>query len=296
MPDIELVGLTKRYGHLTAVGDLTAHATAGRITAALGANGSGKTTTMRMLLGLAEPDAGAALIGGRRYRDLPHPLRVVGAVLDQGFHPNRSARNHLRVVAAQAGVPNTRVGDVLGEVGLLEAAQRRVGGYSLGMRQRLNLAAALIGQPEVLVLDEPFNGLDPAGIWWLRGFLRAFADRGGTVLLSSHLLAEVEHSADDAVIIDRGRLVGLGPVAELGREPTAVVLTSPDAPALAAALGAAGGQVRREGDMLTVTGLTAEAIARIALDARVLITHMRSEGGGLEAVFAALIERKEARS
>ncbi len=175
MPDLELRQLTKRYGNVIAVDGLTARMSSGRITAFLGANGSGKTTTMRMLLGLSEPDAGTALIGGRRYRDLPHPLRVVGAVLDQGFHPNRSARNHLRIVAAQAGVPAQRVDETLAEVGLLDAATRRVGGYSLGMRQRLNLAAAMVGGPDTLVLDEPFNGLDPAGIQSMRAFLRDFA-------------------------------------------------------------------------------------------------------------------------
>ncbi len=215
MADIELIGLTKKYATVTAVDHLTAGVTAGRITAFLGANGSGKTTTMRMLLGLVEPTSGSALVGGRRYRDLAHPLRVVGAVLDQGFHPNRSARSHLRIVAAQAGVADSRVDDVMGEVGLGEAARRRVGGFSLGMRQRLNLAAAIVGRPENLVLDEPFNGLDPMGIQWMRGFLRSFADAGGTVLLSSHLLSEIVHNADDAIVIDHGRLVDAGPVTSL---------------------------------------------------------------------------------
>jgi ABC-2 type transport system ATP-binding protein len=215
VPDIELDGLTKAYGAVTAVRELTATARAGRITAFLGANGSGKTTTMRMLLGLSRPDSGSAVLGGEPYRELPHPLRVVGAVLDQGFHPNRSARNHLRIVAAQAGVPGSRVDAVLRQVGLAEAAGRRVGGFSLGMRQRLNLAAAMIGEPRTLVLDEPFNGLDPAGITSMRQFLREFADSGGTVLLSSHLLSEIAHIADDAIIIDRGHLVTSGPVAGL---------------------------------------------------------------------------------
>ena len=207
--------LVKRYGSTTAVDGFTVEVRPGRVTAFLGANGSGKTTSLRALVGLTSPTSGAALVGGQAYRDLPRPTRVVGAVLDQGFHPNRTARAHLRIAALLAGVPERRADDLLADVGLAEAARRRVGGFSLGMRQRLALAEALIGDPAVLVLDEPFNGLDPAGIRWLRGRLRAFADAGGTVFLSSHLLAEVEHSADDLVVIDGGRLVAAGPVAEL---------------------------------------------------------------------------------
>jgi ABC-2 type transport system ATP-binding protein len=207
--------LVKRYGSTTAVDGFTVEVRPGRVTAFLGANGSGKTTSLRALVGLTTPTSGAALVGGRSYRDLPRPTRVVGAVLDQGFPPNRTARSHLRIAALLAGVPERRADELLEAVGLTAAGGRRVGGFSLGMRQRLALADALIGDPAVLVLDEPFNGLDPAGIRWLRGQLRAFADAGGTVFLSSHLLAEVEHSADDVVVIDSGRLVAAGPVAEL---------------------------------------------------------------------------------
>lgn len=207
--------LTKRYGAVTAVDRLTADIQPGRVTVFLGANGSGKTTSMRVLLGLTPPTSGSATIGGHAYRDLRHPTRIVGAVLDQGFHPNRRARQHLRIAAAQAGVPAQRADDLLGEFGLSDAAARRAGGFSLGMRQRLALATALIGDPGVLVLDEPFNGLDPDGITTLRAFLRRFADDGGTVLLSSHLLSEIEHVADDVVIIDRGALVTAGPLAGL---------------------------------------------------------------------------------
>ena len=298
MPDIALTGLTKRYAAVAAVDDLTAQASAGRVTAFLGANGSGKTTTMRLLLGLSEPDSGSALIGGRRYRDLPHPSRVVGAVLDQGFHPHRSARNHLRIVAAQAGVSQTSaVDDVLAEVGLAEAARRWVGGFSLGMRQRLNLAAAMIGRPENLVLDEPFNGLDPAGIHWMRGFLRSFADRGGSVLLSSHLLSEIAHSADDAIIIDRGRLVSTGPMSSLTAASRRSRVVTPDGVMLAAALTRAGAEVRPGGgDTLLVANLSTEEIARIALDARLLVTDMHAENDDLEAVFIALIERTDVHS
>jgi ABC-2 type transport system ATP-binding protein len=217
-PSISFYQLTKRYPDLTAVNGITADVTAGRITAFLGANGSGKTTTMRMLLGLAEPTSGTALVYGRPYRELEHPLQVVGAVLDQGFHPNRTARSHLLVVAAQAGVPDSRADDVLELVGLKGAGRRRVGGFSLGMRQRLGLASALIGNPSILVLDEPFNGLDPDGISTMRLFLREFADRGGTVLLSSHLLSEVAAIADEALILNSGRLVRSGPIAGVDLE------------------------------------------------------------------------------
>jgi ABC-2 type transport system ATP-binding protein len=297
MPDIELTGLTKSYGAVAAVADLTAEVAAGRVTAFLGANGSGKTTTMRILLGLSEPDSGRATIGGLRYRELHQPLRVVGAVLDQGFHPNRSARNHLRIVVAQAGVSRERVEEVLDEVGLLEAAGRRVGGFSLGMRQRLNLAAAIVGHPETLVLDEPFNGLDPSGIQSMRTFLRSFADRGGTVLLSSHLLSEISHSVDDAIVIDRGRLVAAGPVASLAPARQGIVVNTPDRARLAEALAQNGGQVRDDGnDTLTVCGLSAEAIGRVARDARAIVTQMRSQDDDLEATFAALIERKDVLS
>ncbi len=207
--------LVKRYGSVTAVDGFTVEVSPGRVTAFLGANGSGKTTSLRSLVGLTTPTSGSATIDGRTYRELPNPTRVVGAVLDQGVHPNRTARAHLGIAALLAGVPQRRVDHLLETVGLAEAAGRRAGGFSLGMRQRLALAAALVGDPGVLVLDEPFNGLDPAGIRWLRTFLTGFADAGGTVFLSSHLLAEVAQSADDVVVIDHGRLVAAGPVSEV---------------------------------------------------------------------------------
>src|SRR3954463_9620603 len=215
---ISFSDVTKRYGSVAALNGFSADIEPGRITAFLGANGSGEKTSMRRLLGLAAPTSGTALIGGQRYGELAHPLRTVGALLDQGFQPNRSARNHLRITAGQAQVPQSRVDEVLELVELSDAAKRRVGGFSLGMRQRLGLASALIGDPTVLVLDEPFNGLDPAGIQTMRAFLRGFADSGGTVFLSSHLLAEVAHSADDAIIIHRGHPVFPPPGRE--RAPT----------------------------------------------------------------------------
>jgi ABC-2 type transport system ATP-binding protein len=220
MSNLSFHEVTKRYGDVTALDNFTAVAQPGRITAFLGANGSGKTTSMRLLLGLAEPTAGSARIDGQLYRELTHPLRTIGAVLDQGFHPNRSARNHLRIVAAQAGLanPKQRIEELLDLVDLHGAANRTVGGYSLGMRQRLALASALVGNPTALVLDEPFNGLDPDGIRTMRKQLRNFADAGGTVFLSSHLLSEVAHSADELIVIHRGRLVTAGPVADIVRD------------------------------------------------------------------------------
>ena len=214
--DIELSGLTKRYGAVTAVRDLTARVVPGQITAFLGPNGAGKTTTLRLLLGLIRPDAGRATFGGRRYRDLPAPRRAVGAVLGpDGFHRGRSGRDHLRVIARGAGIEPGRIDAVLAAVELTEAADRRVGGYSLGMRQRLGLAGALLGDPPVLIADEPANGLDPEGIAWLRRLLRTAAGEGRTVLVSSHFLAEVTRTADRVLVVDRGALRFDGSLAEL---------------------------------------------------------------------------------
>jgi ABC-2 type transport system ATP-binding protein len=294
MSSIEFDQLTKRYGNVLALDGLSATVRPGRITAFLGANGSGKTTTMRMLLGLAEPTSGTATIGGRRYRELDHPLRTVGALLDQGFHANRSARNHLRIVAMQAGVPASRVDDVLELTGIEYAARRRVGGFSLGMRQRLALASALIGDPETLVLDEPMNGLDPDGIVTMRHFLRQFADNGGTVLVSSHLLAEIAHSADDAIIIDRGRLVSAGPIADLVSRTATIAVTTTDADALSRALALQGARVERIGpDQLSVADLDRAAVGRAALDIGAVILEMRSHGDDLEDIFQSLIHPQE---
>ncbi|MGZ4699893.1 MAG: ABC transporter ATP-binding protein [Ilumatobacteraceae bacterium] len=217
MSTLSFQHVTKRYGDVTALDNFTAVAQPGRITAFLGANGSGKTTSMRLLLGLAEPTEGSARIDGQLYHELTYPLQTIGAVLDQGFHPNRTARNHLRIVATQAGLStrSPRIEQLLDLVDLHGAADRTVGGYSLGMRQRLALASALVGEPSALVLDEPFNGLDPDGIRTMRQMLRNFADQGGTVFLSSHLLGEVAHSADELIVIHRGHLVTAGPVAEI---------------------------------------------------------------------------------
>jgi ABC-2 type transport system ATP-binding protein len=216
MATIQIRGLVKRFGPVTAVDELSFDVTPGTVTGFLGPNGAGKTTTLRVLLGLAAPDAGTATIDGHVYRDLPEPLHQVGAVLESGgFHPGRTARAHLRIQALAAQADPSRISGVLDLVGLAGAADRRIGGFSLGMRQRLGLATALLADPEVLILDEPANGLDPEGVRWLRDLLRGFAAEGGTVLVSSHLLAEIEQTVDSVVIIGGGRLVAQGPVAEL---------------------------------------------------------------------------------
>ncbi|MGH8826530.1 MAG: ABC transporter ATP-binding protein [Jiangellaceae bacterium] len=216
MTHIALEGLTKRYGDVVAVDGLSAVIPGGRVTGFLGPNGAGKTTTLRMLLGLVAPTAGTATINGVPYRQLDQPSRHVGAVLESSaFHPARSGRNALLVRAVAAGLPASRVDPVLAQVGLDSAARRRVGGYSLGMRQRLGLAAALLGEPEILVLDEPTNGLDPQGVHWLRGFIRSYVADGSTVLVSSHLLAELAQTVDDVLIIHRGHFVEHTSLADL---------------------------------------------------------------------------------
>ena len=216
MAVIEVNGLTKRYGGVTAVDGLTFAVAPGRITGFVGANGAGKTTTLRVLLGLARPTTGTALVNGRAYTDLAHPVRTVGAMVDPDvFHPNRTGRNALRVVARASGITDRRVDEVLELVDLTNAGGRRAGGYSMGMRQRLALAVALLGDPEILVLDEPANGLDPEGVHWLRGLVRTMAGQGRTVLVSSHQLAELAQTADDVVIIAAGRLVTQASMATL---------------------------------------------------------------------------------
>jgi ABC-2 type transport system ATP-binding protein len=217
MTEVEVRGLTKVFGSVAAVRDVSFTAPEGKVTGFLGPNGSGKTTTLRVLLGLAQPTAGEALIGGLRYAQLRQPRRVAGAMLEAaGFHPGRRARDHLRVLATAAGLPGRRVDEVLAQVDLTAAAGRRVRGFSLGMRQRLGLAAALLGDPEVLVLDEPANGLDPAGVAWLRGLVRGLAAEGRTVILASHVLGEIAQTADHVVIVSSGELRFTGPLREIG--------------------------------------------------------------------------------
>jgi ABC-2 type transport system ATP-binding protein len=275
---------------VTAVDDLSFTVRPGRVTGFLGPNGAGKTTTLRMLLGLERPSAGRATFDGLRYRRLRRPLTVVGATLEaSSFHPGRSARDHLRVYAQAGRVPGRRVAAALTAVGLADYADRRVGGYSLGMRQRLGLAFALLGDPGALVLDEPINGLDPEGIRWIRGFLRHLAAEGRTVLVSSHLLSEVQQSVDDVVIISQGRLVYEGALAALGSGGPRVLADSPDRDALAAALSAAGLAFDRGRDGLLVRDADAGRVGHVAFAAGIELSQLRTEAGGLEDTFLGLV-------
>ncbi|HKP08712.1 MAG TPA: ATP-binding cassette domain-containing protein, partial [Microbacterium sp.] len=293
MPDgqsLEFSRVTKRFGAVTAVEGLTARVEPGMVTGFLGPNGAGKTTTLRVLLGLERPTDGHATIGGKRYAELDRPLQTVGAVLEaSSFHPGRTAAAHLTIYAHAAGIAKSRVGEVLDLVGLTDAANRKVGGYSLGMRQRLGLAYALLGDPGVLVLDEPANGLDPEGIRWMRGFLRQLAGEGRTVLVSSHLLAEVQQTVDALLIISRGRLVFQGGVDEL-TDPReyATVVDSPDRAALSAALKSAGVsfEVLRSG--LTVRGVEPVAVGAAAAAGGVALSSLHRRGPALEEVFLDL--------
>ncbi|GAA3639076.1 hypothetical protein GCM10022200_23120 [Microbacterium awajiense] len=295
MPDgqvIDFAGITKRFGGITAVDGFTARAAPGVVTGFLGPNGAGKTTTLRMLLGLVAPTSGRATIGGQRYAQLKHPLRTVGATLEaSSFHPGRTGAAHLTIYAQAAGLARTRVDEVLGLVGLADAAGRKVGGYSLGMRQRLGLAYALLGDPGVLVLDEPANGLDPEGIRWMRGFLGQLAREGRTVLVSSHLLAEVQQTVDALLIISRGRLVFQGALNELADPGEyATVVDSPDRAALAAALAEAGigHDVLRSGFIAHGAG-TAD-VGAAAAAAGVALSLLQRRGPALEEVFLELVD------
>lgn len=284
--------LSKRFGSVVAVDDLDFRVEPGRVTGFLGPNGAGKTTSLRMLLGLIAPTAGSATIGGGAYRDLPSPLAAVGASLEAAFHPGRSGRGHLAVVAAAAGLPSRRVGEVLEVTGMTTYADRRVGGYSLGMRQRLGLATALLGDPGVLVLDEPINGLDPEGIRWIRSFLRSLAAEGRTILVSSHLLSEVSQTVDDVVVIAGGRLRYAGALAGLESGPVGSIVDAPDRAALAAALSAAGIDATAGPGGLQVARDPAE-VGRIALAAGVALSALAATGAGLEDEFLALVADAE---
>ena len=288
---IEVRDLTKRFGSFTAVDNLSFTVEPGRITGFLGPNGAGKTTTLRMLLGLVNPSSGAATIGGRTYREIDQPMAVVGSALEAtNFHPGRTGRDHLRVLADTAGVGAQRVDEMLELVGIPAAANRRAGGYSMGMRQRLGLAAAMLGDPQVLLLDEPANGLDPEGIRWLRGFLRHLSSEGKTILVSSHMLQEVEQTVDDVVIIANGRLVKQGSTADLHGEQTALVRSS-DQAALAGALARAGlAATPADGGALHVVTGDLPRIGAVALDARIAVHELRSVGADLEALFFELTE------
>ena len=287
---IEANGLTKRYASVTAVDDLSFRVREGAVTGFLGPNGAGKTTTLRMVLGLARPTAGEATIEGRRYVDLDDPARSVGANLEvAGAHPGRSGRNHLRALAAMAGLPASRADEVLRLVELEDAADRRAGKYSLGMRQRLGLAATLLGDPRVLVLDEPANGLDPQGIRWLRDFLRAMAAEGRTVLVSSHVLAEVAQTVDDVVVIHRGRLIQQGPVQSFTTAGAGVLVRTPRPTALRAALEQAGLTAAEAPDGgLVIDGAEAAQIGELAFAAGVPLHELTPRSTSLEEAFLAL--------
>jgi ABC-2 type transport system ATP-binding protein len=294
--------LSKTFGTVVAVDDLSFTCQAGRVTGFLGPNGAGKTTTLRMLLGLVTPTSGTSSVDGRRFADLDDPIRTVGAAVEaSSFHPGRSGRTHLRTLAEAGGVPTGRVDEVLELVGLVDAGGRRAGTYSMGMRQRLALAGALLGDPRVLVLDEPANGLDPEGIAWLRGFLRYLAGEGRTVLLSSHVLAEVQQTVDDVVIVARGRLVLACPLTELDASAArSVVARTPDVGALQAMLeqgvdGQLPTSIRVRGDdVLVVAGVPASTVGRAALRAGAELHELREEGGDLERVFLELTRDPEA--
>jgi ABC-2 type transport system ATP-binding protein len=291
MPAVEIGDLSKRFGKVEAVKGLSFEVQAGRVTGFLGPNGAGKSTTLRALLGLVRPTAGTATFGGRRYHELERPSAQVGAVLeDTAFHPGRTGRNHLRVLAAAGEHPTDRVDDVLSVVGLGAAANRRAKGYSMGMRQRLAIAAALLGDPEVLILDEPTNGLDPPGISWMRGLLREHAGKGRAVLVSSHLLAEVAQSVDDVVIISHGELRGHGTLEEVlgGDDGPATEVRTPDPERLARALEGRGYAVERAGDVLLVLGASPEQVGPVAADEQVTVLGLAPRVRSLEAAFLAL--------
>ncbi|HEX5525150.1 MAG TPA: ABC transporter ATP-binding protein [Pedococcus sp.] len=288
---IEVRDLTKRFGDFTAVDSLSFTVEPGRITGFLGPNGAGKTTTLRMLLGLVRPTHGTATIGGHRYHDIPRPMAMVGSALEaSNFHPGRSGRDHLRVLADTAGVDSKRVDEMLELVGIPAAARKRAGGYSMGMRQRLGLAAAMLGDPQVLILDEPANGLDPEGIRWLRGFLRHVASQGKTVLVSSHMLQEVEQTVDDVVIISNGRLVQQGPMESLHGDARSLVRTS-DRDALAGALRVSDvtSAADQDGALLVDTG-DLRLIGDVALRAGLPVYELRHAGTDLEALYFSLTE------
>jgi ABC-2 type transport system ATP-binding protein len=286
---ITVSGLTKQYGDRTVVDDVSFSLEPGTVTGFLGPNGAGKTTTMRMITGLVPASAGSALVDGRPYAALVNPGAVMGTLLDaSAVHPGRTGRTHLRLLADTLGVPGSRVDEVLGLVGLTDAARRRIRGYSLGMRQRLGIAGALLADPPVLVFDEPANGLDPEGIRWMRDLLRAHAARGGTVLLSSHLLGEVEHTVDRLLVIGAGRIVADGPVAELlGTEGTSVRAADPGA--LVRDLEAAGFSVQSGADgALVVAGADPAAVGALAAAGGHPLTELRSQQRGLEDLFFSL--------
>jgi ABC-2 type transport system ATP-binding protein len=290
---IEARNLSKRYGPKLAVDDLSFTVAPGKVTGFLGPNGAGKSTTMRLLLGLDRPDGGEAQIGGRPYRDYRFPLCVAGAMLEaQATHPGRSARNHLRCLAQTHGLPSRRVDEVIAQTGLSSVARKRVGGFSLGMRQRLGIAAALLGDPQVLLLDEPVNGLDPEGVLWIRTLIRRLAAEGRTVLVSSHLMNEMAVTADHLIVIGRGRLLADCPVAEFTGRGSAerVVARTPDPARLARVVTADGGAQAESGPdgALAITGMPAPRIAELAARAGIALYELTPQRASLEEAFMEL--------
>ena len=288
---VEIRDLHKRFGSVNAVNGLSFDVEAGRVTGFLGPNGAGKSTTLRALLGLIWPTSGTATFGGRRYEEIERPSTHVGAVLeDASFHPGRTARNHLRVLALTGEHPQSRVDEVLDTVGIADAADRRVGGFSMGMRQRLAIASALLGDPQVLILDEPTNGLDPPGISWMRGLVRERAEKGRAVLISSHLLAEVAQSVDDVVVISKGKMRGHGTLDEVlgGKEGPVAEVRSQDPERLALALERNGLRVERQGPKLVVPGATPDQVGIIAGQEQVTVLELAPRSRSLEAAFLEL--------
>lgn len=297
MPTIQASGLTKRFGSVLAVDHLDFEAEPGGVTGFLGPNGAGKTTTLRMLLGLVTPSSGSVLIDGKPYRSLPDPAKHVGAVLEaSGFHPARTADNHLKAIATAAGIPFKRVDECLELVGLGEARKRKVGGFSMGMRQRLELARAMLGQPDILVLDEPANGLDPQGIAWLRDFLRWYAAKGSDgatdgriVIISSHLLWEAQQTVDDVIVLAAGRLAAQGKLADLlAGSSRSVRVRTPDAERLVAALQAAHLPATLRDAYVVCEGSTPEAVGRLMVENRIEVHEMTSSSASLESLFFQL--------
>jgi ABC-2 type transport system ATP-binding protein len=292
MDAIEISGLTRRYGDTLAVDDLTFTVKPGQVTGFLGPNGAGKSTTMRLVLGLEQPDQGSATIGGKRYAELHEPLRKVGALLEaRALNPGRSARNHLRYLAATQGISDTRVDYLLELVGLAGAADKRVKGFSLGMGQRLGVAVALLGDPGVLMLDEPVNGLDVEGVRWIRDLLRELADEGRTVLLSSHLLSEVAVTADHLVVIRGGRLIADCSTNELleGGSSGSVLVVTPEPSRLAEIVVSAGGKVlSSRGDSVTVADMTAPRIGELAARQQLVLHELTPARASLEDMFVEL--------
>jgi ABC-2 type transport system ATP-binding protein len=284
---IELTGLTKTFAAVRAVDQLTCTIEPGVVTGFLGPNGAGKSTTMRMIVGLDRPSAGTVTVAGRPYREHKHPLRTVGALLDaRQVHPNRTARSHLRWIAATNDIPVRRVDEVLAEVGLTEAAGKQAGAFSLGMLQRLGIAAALLGDPQVLLFDEPVNGLDPEGIRWIRTLMRTLAAEGRTVFVSSHLLAEMANTADRVLVIGRGRLIAATSMAEFVNQADTVRVRSPQIDRLAALLPGA----RRDGAALLVDGASTEQVGDLAAANGIVLHELTAQGASLEEAYMNLTD------